>query len=888
MVLFDLRNRINNEAVWEDKRINQKVFEKEQQQVATMGMSERPPNDKLQAIAYQFNKDVENVKSALQGGLTQLDPQNPFADFSPVSLAWNKLIARVNPYLKGQQQSATLTLPTAGDYAFVRQTLYDGLYSFTTNAIQQINSWKKDLENIGDVPEAQGEKAVEDIRNQVMTGFYKTVAYGSERRSGIDPNRLPSNTTSGSTSLGQSGIATPLGLRQAVQQGLSQNPSQQGSQQSSQQSTQPSTNPSSGALTPQQQGQPAGAVAQQAVAQFTPQDKQNFQAQVAIHTEDIPLRPENARMLATRMENDIYGDLPQAQQRTITQNQRDREVDRLEEIMPDLLLDAGYGGQAVAPPQQLPPITDADRAVFREYETAEGQIPADADVDAVGQAVAEWKYDQLSVPEKEAEERLAQANGTTVVDEIKDAGMEYALLVPTYLARRNKKLKLKPKINLGNIFQAPAPAQQAPAPAERQLDITPLRKGKGSKEKNDKSIRQFIADEGVEVELRGWGQMSQAQRASAKPIVALLAKKFDTTPKFMNSWLSENRIVGNGADMEGSGFFDGLMGAFGDGVGSLISSGVGNIYDRFKAGTLLDDAKGALSKGMTLARALKQASGSGAKSAPRGRPLRLADVFDGNSAIRPNSLADLKNRYRGNEYIGDSTGAIIPSLMNRGVLGSGISGGCGKAGCDCMNGGARCCFNSKFCKGTEHYKREKPDNWVPSKRPTAQGVKQRRRDWNVLVQAPANARPLVWKKTPVVIQEQGHRRKRRSDAGRPRRPRGAGAEEGMVGGGDNVAVNVKYASLPKALQPTPEDLMPKAKPTGGARQRRPRLPQQSYEGYHDEENDAQKVYENMSGLGRQQESEMMKTEMLQDRALGLLKGLPRRLGVEDPKYKNKK
>lgn len=381
--------------------------------------------------------------------------------------------------------------------------------------------------------------------------------------------------------------------------------------------------------------------------------------------------------------------------------------------------------------------------------------------------------------------------------------------------------------------------------------------------------------------------MSQAQRASAKPIVALLAKKFDTTPKFMNSWLSENRIVGNGADMEGSGFFDGLMGALGDGVGSLVSSGVGNIYDRFKAGTLLDDAKGALSKGMTLARALKQASGSGAKSAPRGRPLRLADVFDGNSAIRPNSLADLKNRYRGNEYIGDSTGAIIPSLMNRGVLGSGACcADCAKG--NSCSGGARCCFNSKFCKGTEHYKREKPDNWVPSKRPTAQGVKQRRRDWNVLVQAPANARPLVWKKTPVVIQEQGHRRKRRSDAGRPRRPRGAGAEEGMVGGGDNVAVNVKYASLPKALQPTPEDLMPKAKPTGGARYRRPRLPQQSYEGYHDEENDAQKVYENMSGLGRQQESEMMKTEMLQDRALGLLKGLPRRLGVEDPKYKNKK
>ena len=888
MVLFDLRNRINNEAVWEDKRINQKVFEKEQQQVATMGMSEMPPNDKLQAIAYQFNKDVENVKSALQNGLTQLDPSNPFADFSQVSLAWNKLVARINPYIKGNQQSATLTLPTAGDYAFVRQTLYDGLYSFTTNAIQQIKSWKKDLEDIGDVPEAQGEKAVEDIRNQVMTGFYKTVAYGSEKKSSIDPNRLPSNTTSGSTSLGQSGIATPLGLRQAVQQGFSQQGSQQGSQQSTQPSTQPSTNPSSGALTPQQQGQPAGAVAQPAVAQLNPKDIQAFQGQVATHGEDIPLLPENARDLARRMENDYFNDvLTQLEQRQITQDQRDAEVDRLEAIMPDLLLQAGYGGQPVAPPQALPQLSAGDRQSFEEYEASEGRIPSDADPDMVGQAIAEFEFDKLGQQEKEDAERDAQQRGTNVADEITAIGMDYALLVPSYLASRPKRPKLKLKIDprLGNIFQQGQQAVAQQAPAERQLDITPLRKGKGSKEKNDKLIRQFIADEGIEPQLRGWGQMSQAQRATAKPVVERLAKKFATTPKFMNSWLSENRIVGNGADMEGSGFFSSMLG---DMAGSAIRSGVGNVWDSFKSGNLANDALGLLKKGVAVAKTLKEVSGNGRASAPRGRPLRLADVFDGNSAIRPNSLADLKNRYRGNEYIGDSTGAIIPNLMNRGVLGSGACcADCAK-GKSC-SGGARCCFNSSFCKGTEHYKRDKPDNWVPSKRPTAQGVKQRRRDWNVLVQAPANARPLVWKKTPVVIQEQGHRRKRRSDAGRPRRPRGAGAEEGMVGGGENVAVNVKYASLPKALQPTPEDLMPKAKPSsGGARQRRPRLPQQSYQGYHDEENDAQKVYENMSGLGRQQESEMMKTEMLQDRALGLLKGLPRRLGVEDPKYKNKK
>jgi len=104
-----------------------------------------------------------------------------------------------------------------------------------------------------------------------------------------------------------------------------------------------------------------------------------------------------------------------------------------------------------------------------------------------------------------------------------------------------------------------------------------------------------------------------------------------------------------------------------------------------------------------------------------------------------------------------------------------------------------------------------------------------------------------------------------------------------------VEVNVKYAKLPKALQPTPEDLMPKVRtrsaPVGG---RRRRLPKESYEGYDGGANDAYEIYGNMSGLGKQEESEMLQSEMLQDKALGLLKGLPRRLGVEDPKFKNKK
>jgi hypothetical protein len=107
---------------------------------------------------------------------------------------------------------------------------------------------------------------------------------------------------------------------------------------------------------------------------------------------------------------------------------------------------------------------------------------------------------------------------------------------------------------------------------------------------------------------------------------------------------------------------------------------------------------------------------------------------------------------------------------------------------------------------------------------------------------------------------------------------------GMMGSGNGVEVNVKYSKLPKALQPSYEDLHPTPTPRGGQRvglaYRRPRLPKESYEGYHDEEND---VYTHSGRMPP--ESEMLHSEMLQDKALGLLKGMPRRIGVEDPKFK---
>jgi len=107
----------------------------------------------------------------------------------------------------------------------------------------------------------------------------------------------------------------------------------------------------------------------------------------------------------------------------------------------------------------------------------------------------------------------------------------------------------------------------------------------------------------------------------------------------------------------------------------------------------------------------------------------------------------------------------------------------------------------------------------------------------------------------------------------------------MEGSGNGVDVNVKYAKLPKALQPTEEDLQGgkrlKRRASGGVR-RRPPMPRESYEGYDDEGND---VYTHSGKVFS--DSPLIHSEMLQDKALGLLKGMPRRIGVEDPKFKPK-
>jgi len=766
MVLLNLRLRQNREAYDEDLRANKKVFEREQLQVANMPKTEMPPNDKVQAIAYQFNKDIENVKNALNDGLTAMNaPENiqrGFADFSKVSLAWNKLVARINPYLKGQQTAADVQPPTAGDYAFVRKTLYEGLFPFFTNAIQQVATWKDAIEETGGNPTAQNERVIREILTQVDTGFYKNVSYGTERKSRLQA-RLPEDVEAAAAAAANIGAA-PQAPPAAAQFGV---PAAQAQQ------------PAAAAAPPAAGGAEVGIgqVNQEAMDEeinpYEEDDQLNQQQNTAREQE---LAGINARIMADINAYEFDGsDITQA-----TDRQRDDawDADTIDEV--------------------------------QQFFNLQTRVAAKGEL-------------------REMVEQLANLRQA--------AGAQPAAPQPAAAAPAQ---------------QAPQQQQAAPAAA-----AVPAR-GARAASRNAALIQQVI-DEDFAGIFDDYAQMPEGQRRQLSGEVRLLAEQTGLGYQRVRKYL----MTGEG--MTGSGFLTDLLA---DGAFSL-AKGAYNMFKKPSGGAR--DLVGAAMEGFGLD--------------ARGKPLRLANSFTGNSTD-PNTLADLKQRYKGKEYIGDSTGVIKPNLFNRGILGSGACCAECAAGRSC--GGARCCFNARFCKGSQHYKRDKPDNWKPSKRPTAQGVKQRRREYNELVAQPAGRPNLVWKNTPVVIQEEGHKRKKRSDAGKPRN-RVVGS--GMSGGSNaEVEVNVKYAKLPKALQPTPEDLMPKVQrthsaPVGG---RRRRLPKESYEGYDGDANDAYAIYGNMSGLGKQEESEMLQSEMLQDKALGLLKGLPRRYGVEDPKLKNKK
>ncbi len=697
MVFFDIRNRINKEAVNEDLRANRKVFEREQQQIALFPKSELPPNNKVQAIAYQFNKDIENVKNALNDGLTEMNsPENiqrGFADFSKVSLAWNKLVARINPYLKGQQLSADIQPPTAGDYAFVKRTLYEALGAFFTNAIQQVNNWKQTLEANGVEPVAQNERVIRDILNQVETGFYSNVAYGRERRSRIAPARLPEEPQAG-----QVGNLQPM----------------------------PPFNPD-----------PAVLAAQQAAA-------------------------------AAPLQRPAQGNL-----------------------------------------------TDADIAAFEEYEFNNQEIDANDDPAQIAQDVEAIMFNN------------ADPNNLPTDQERADMRARLEGLVPEYIQLRDgggaEAAPVAPAAAAAQPAAAAAPQDQPQAPQDQPQQAVAPRRGANAAQFNRQLIQQVIDDEFGGM-FDGYADMPEGQRRQLSGEVRNLAERTGLGYRRVQNYL----MTGNGMT----------------GAGDLTTAAM---------------------KGF----------GVGA----RGQPLRIANSFTGNST-KPNTLADLKNRYKGKEYIGDSNGSIIRNLQNRGVLGSGKTGGascCADCAAGRSCGGRRCCFNTTaYCNGSKHYRFKASgggffDGDIVDK--VFKGVDTFNYKNRV---SSGNAT-----KDDIDRLIKEHNKKYAHLKGQGRT---------MTGGSNaEVEVNVKYSKLPKALQPTEEDLEPKPKrvaSSGG--QRRRRLPKESYEGYDGEDNDAYAVYGKMNGLGKQEDSEMLHSEMLQDKALGLLKGLPRRYGVEDPKYSKKK
>ena len=410
-------------------------------------------------------------------------------------------------------------------------------------------------------------------------------------------------------------------------------------------------------------------------------------------------------------------------------------------------------------------------------------------------------------------------------------------------------------------------------------------------------------------------------------------------------------------------------------LGELALDLAGNAFRGATGVSPWEAAKSAFKHRGTIANAFKSLAsrnfklGGAKREGARGRPLRINNDFTGTSVV-PNTLAELKNRMRvakDGDYVGDSTGAIIPNLQNRGVLGSGrrtsaISRQQGRGAAEVIAAIGRMsraaveqilfpAFNAlgqAIAQGVAVGRQVPPA--VRRILETTRGVYRREDVQTLLSYLKSHPDVLIpFLPTPYAVgavavrlfqhylnlpatqtgteARVGREMRERDEeddgfvvgdgsgrccfnSGMCRgtkayrfnygqksanvrkesvRGRGRDAEDDvarpiMEGGGNGVNVNIKYSKLPKALQPTDEDLNPTPRPrsaSGGMRRRR--MPKESYDGFQDEEND---VYTHRGGL--MEASPLVHSEMLQDKALGLLKGLPRRLGVEDPKFKANK
>jgi hypothetical protein len=506
---------------------------------------------------------------------------------------------------------------------------------------------------------------------------------------------------------------------------------------------------------------------------------------------------------------------------------------------------------------------------------------------------------------------------------------------------------------------APAPQQQQGQPAAP----TPPRGRPPQIANSQVVVAETIEALGLRQQLTGYAAKTKGEKGRLAPLVQQVAQALDQqygtpqkpiTADFVRKTL--NQMVGFGAK---GGFLGGLIAdGLADVAGDLYRGATGKSFgsDVWSLGKMALKNRGSIGD------ALKQkfmSLGKGASS--RGHPLRLNNDFTGTSVV-PNTLAELKNRVRvakDGDYIGDSTGAIIPNLQNRGVLGSGrrsrrmegegvaeVMEAIGRMSRSAVENILFPAFNAlgqALAQGVQSARQIPPA--VRRILETTRGV-YRREDVQTLLsylkshpdvlipflptpyavvavavrlfQHYLNLTPL---QTGTEAREGREMREREEEddvivvgdgsgrccfnSGMCRgtkayrfnygqksanvrkesvRGRGGSANEEMVGGGVGVNVNIKYSKLPKALQPTEEDLNPTPRPrsvSGGVRRRR--MPKESYEGYQDQEND---VYTHRGGI--KEASPLVHSEMLQDKALGLLKGLPRRLGVEDPKFKPKK
>jgi hypothetical protein len=867
----------------EDLRANKKVFERTQQQIAIFPQSEMPPNDKLQAIAFQFNKDVENVKNALNDGLTDMntpDAQNRgFADFSKVSLAWNKLVARINPYIKGQQTDPDFQAATSGDYNYVRQKLRDDLQQFFANAIQQINSFKREMyAATNQTPRVQNLDSLEDILQQLGTGFYKNVRYGAEERTSLYIPRLPPDVQQGQPPAPQP--APP----QQQQPPPAQPPAVVLLQYDPQQFPQEAA-----------EGNVDAALLNQAVNPYVAEAQDTPQTTVARTQELDGINQRIAADInAFELQNgyiqnpmldpvDIIGAFTDDTRDEIQQFYQHAGDDDVDQFLQELIAMLGdyrrgvgryaqqgqpapqQGQPAPAPQQgqQAPAPTPPRRG--RPAQIANSQVVIEETITRLGLRPQLTGYAAKSKADKgrlaPLVQRVAQALDQQYGTAQKPITQDFVRKTLNQMVGFGRPS--------GKGFFADALTKFGADALKDATGLSPFEalkkglsfakdvvysKGRGATTSRGRPLRLNNDFTGTSVVPNTLAELKNRLRVAKDGDYV-----GDSTGAIIPN-LQNRGVLGSGRRMEG-GFIQipsELLkpdGSPDDDWEEVEGSDITGSYSYPKS--LPQRAKEliaregsrilreAINRFIQVATATPQAALDAASRTSAAARAALPPVLD--ALRRAKAAADAGASATRDLYQKEATQTVInyifahPEVLMY-YFGTGIGAVAGVAtglvrtylrrG---MRGNGRCCFNAGMCRGTKAYR----FNYG---------------------QKSANVR-----KESV-------------------RGRGGSAPPEMLGGGNGVNVNIKYSKLPKALQPTDEDLNPTPRPrsvSGGVRRRR--MPKESYEGFQDQEND---VYTHRGGI--KEASPLVHSEMLQDKALGLLKGLPRRLGVEDPKFKDKK